>query len=175
MRTWSACRRTLPSSTSCTFSSRAISGTSICCPLKANDDVRAATCSSGMCASTFNSCSLIPSEKYSFSGSPDIFAKGNTAIDRAPLVILACGQSHTYQPMMTVPRIPTMMKNALSFFDPDSVLMPAGVTSNTHASTSASGKPRRKMKVTKRGTQSGRFSCGARISAIWINTHATSR
>ena len=50
-------------------------------PLKAKDDVRAATSSAGVLAKSLSSSSEMPSEKYSFSGSPLIFAKGSTAME----------------------------------------------------------------------------------------------
>jgi hypothetical protein len=46
-----------------------------------NDEVRAATLNSGTRASTLRISSLMPSEKYSLSASPDMFTNGRTAID----------------------------------------------------------------------------------------------
>jgi len=99
MRTRSPCRRTLPSSTMRTSSSRAMSGISLAWPLYANEEVRAATRRSGVRASTLRISSLTPSEKYSFSGSPDMLTKGSTAMVRssAPSPIGA-GRPRQYQP-----------------------------------------------------------------------------
>ena len=50
-------------------------------PLKAKDEVRAATCSSGTLASASISSSVIPSEKYSVSRSALRLTNGSTATD----------------------------------------------------------------------------------------------
>jgi hypothetical protein len=51
------------------------------CSLKENDEVRAATCRSVICASEFNSSSVSPSEKYSWFLSPLRFTNGSTATE----------------------------------------------------------------------------------------------
>src|ERR1700737_1206649 len=58
-----------------------MSATSSLFPLKVNDDVRAATCRSGMATSELSNSSESPSEKYSCFGSPLIFTNGSTAIE----------------------------------------------------------------------------------------------
>ncbi|HRA38495.1 MAG TPA: hypothetical protein PLC02_12445 [Pseudomonadota bacterium] len=56
-----------------------------------------------------------------------------------------------------------------------STLTPSGVTSNTHAMTTATGKPTISSSVTSRGTHSGSCNCGATVATIWISSHATTR
>ena len=72
--------RTEPSSTCATCSVRAISGMPVSLPLKANDEVRAVTCSCGIFASRFSSSSEMPSEKYPWSLACDMSTNGNTAM-----------------------------------------------------------------------------------------------
>src|SRR3984885_1687550 len=81
MRMVFAERRTLPSRTAPTFSLRAIVPMSVFAPLNENAEVRAATCNSLISASELRSSSVSPSEKYSCSLSPLMFAKGSTAIE----------------------------------------------------------------------------------------------
>src|SRR5215467_3304154 len=81
MRTVWPERRTLPSRTAPTFSSRAIMPTFTSLPLKEKDEVRAVTCSSLMRARELRISSVSPSEKYSCSLSPLMFTNGNTAIE----------------------------------------------------------------------------------------------
>ena len=54
--------------------------TSTSLPLKANDEVREATCMPGTLASALMISSVMPSLKYSFSGSALMLASGSTAI-----------------------------------------------------------------------------------------------
>ena len=72
--------RTLPSSTEVTPSFSPISRTSACLPLKAKEEVREATCTPGTLASALMISSVIPSLKYSFSGSALMLVSGRTAI-----------------------------------------------------------------------------------------------
>ena len=81
MRMVFAERRTLPSSTAPTFSLCAIVPMSVFVPLNENAEVRAATCSPLIAASELRSSSVSPSEKYSCSLSPLMFANGSTAIE----------------------------------------------------------------------------------------------
>ena len=62
----------------------AISGSGVSLPLNAKDDVREITFRSPILASRFNSSSVSPSAKYSFSLSGERFANGSTAIDLSP-------------------------------------------------------------------------------------------
>ena len=50
-------------------------------PLKAKQELREATCNPGTFASALMISSVIPSAKYSFSGSALMLASGRTAID----------------------------------------------------------------------------------------------
>ena len=81
MRTRFPALRTLPSSTAPTFSVRPISRTSSCFPLKTKDDVRAVTIRSSNLTRALRISSVIPSVKYSFSGSELMLTKGSTAMD----------------------------------------------------------------------------------------------
>src|SRR6266576_4830832 len=87
---------TLPSSTLLTCSARPISFTLTFLPLNENEDVRAATFKLSIFASALSSSSARPSQKYSFSGSALIFAKGSTAIEGVtrsrPVVISSLGR-----------------------------------------------------------------------------------
>ena len=80
MRTRFPTFRTLPSSTELTPSFSPISRTSTSLPLKAKQDVREATCMPGTLARALMISSVIPSLKYSFSGSALMFASGRTAM-----------------------------------------------------------------------------------------------
>jgi len=73
--------RTLPSSTVDTLSRTATSAIGIDFPLKANDELRDDTCKPGTCTSALMISSVIPSLKYSLSGSAAMVTKGSTAID----------------------------------------------------------------------------------------------
>src|SRR5579862_7496274 len=73
--------RTLPSSTERTDRSRAISLMLSVEFLNAKDEVRAATRNWDMPERSSSSSSAMPSEKYSFFGSPLILAKGRTAME----------------------------------------------------------------------------------------------
>ena len=55
--------------------------TSTSLPLNENDEVRATTCRSFRRESEFSSSSLMPSEKYSWLGSPLMFTNGSTATE----------------------------------------------------------------------------------------------
>ena len=79
MRILSPDRRTLPSRTEATFRLCATVGRSSSLPLKSNEEVRAATCSSLIRESELSSSSVSPSEKYSCSLSPLMFTNGSTA------------------------------------------------------------------------------------------------
>ena len=72
--------RTLPSSTVVTPSFSPISRTSVFLPLKAKEDVRDATWTPGTLAIALMISSVMPSLKYSFSGSALMLASGSTAI-----------------------------------------------------------------------------------------------
>jgi len=91
LRLFSACLRTLPSSTMRTLSCAAICATSRFSPLNWNDEVRAATLSSGTRASTLRISSEIPSEKYSCSLSELRLTKGRTAMDGVVATASAAG------------------------------------------------------------------------------------
>ena len=56
-------------------------------PLKENAEVRAATRRFGSWVNALMISSEIPSEKYSFSGSPLMLAKGSTAMERSSSVL----------------------------------------------------------------------------------------
>ena len=81
MRTVSPSRRTLPSRMALTFSFRAMVPTSIFCPLKEKDDVRAVTRSASTCESALISSSVMPSAKYSCCKSPLRLVNGSTAME----------------------------------------------------------------------------------------------
>jgi len=81
MRTMLSAVRTLPSSTCATCSARPIESTPTSLFLNANDDVRAATRSSGSFASTLSSSSVRPSEKYAWSFPALMSRNGSTAMD----------------------------------------------------------------------------------------------
>jgi hypothetical protein len=77
-------RCTEPSMTPSTFNVRAISGSGgidLLLPLKFITEVREITLRARICARLLISVSVMPSAKYSCSGSPDKFCKGSTAID----------------------------------------------------------------------------------------------
>src|SRR4030095_1619978 len=84
---WAMMRRrlpdflTLPSKIDLTFKACPISLTFAFLPLKEKEEVRAATFRSLIFANALRSSSARPSQKYSFSGSALMLAKGNTAID----------------------------------------------------------------------------------------------
>ena len=73
--------RTLPSSTASTPSFPPISWTVIRFPFRANTEVRAGTFSPLTLASALISSSVIPSLKYSFSGSSLMLTKGRMAME----------------------------------------------------------------------------------------------
>src|SRR5450432_1050781 len=81
MRTVVPALRTLPSSTLATFNAWPISATVTARPRNENEEVRAVTLSSGICASKSISSSDRPSEKYSWSFFSLISVNGSTAID----------------------------------------------------------------------------------------------
>ncbi len=81
MRTLAPAFRTLPSTTYWAPSFRPTSVTSGDCPLNAKDELRAMTETSRKWASAVMMSSVMPSEKYSCSGSPDMFTNGSTAIE----------------------------------------------------------------------------------------------
>ena len=72
---------TLPSSTVLTLSFLAMSVMFVFLPLKENAEVRAATFMPSIFANALSSSSAKPSQKYSFSTSTLMLAKGKTAID----------------------------------------------------------------------------------------------
>ena len=72
---------TLPSSTDPTFSFWPMVRRSPSWPLNWNDEVRAATRSLGVLASSFSSSSASPSEKYSWDFPGLVSTNGNTAIE----------------------------------------------------------------------------------------------
>ena len=76
-------RRTLPSRTALTCSLSAIARMSCVAPLNANDEVRDATRSERTALNALMISSVIPSLKYSFSGSALMFRNGSTAIEFA--------------------------------------------------------------------------------------------
>ena len=80
MRTWLPAFATLPSRTAPTPSTLPIARMSSLLPLKANEEVRAATCNPDTFDSAVIRSSVMPSLKYSFSGSELMFTNGNTAI-----------------------------------------------------------------------------------------------
>ena len=82
MRSWSPERRTVPSSTSDASSSAPIARTSCGFPLSANTDVRDATRSPSTFASALISSSVMPSLRYSLSGSGLALTNGSTAMVR---------------------------------------------------------------------------------------------
>ena len=82
IRTVSPARTTDPSMIASTRSSRAIVGTGFRAVLYCMTDVREITRSPPIFARSAISCSVIPSAKYSCSGSPDRFSNGSTAMDR---------------------------------------------------------------------------------------------
>src|SRR6266852_6255884 len=81
MRTRLPALLTLPSSTAPTCSCAPILSMGSFLPLKANDDVRAATCKPDTLDSAVIKSSVMPSLKYSFSLSELILTNGNTATD----------------------------------------------------------------------------------------------
>ena len=80
MRTRFPTLRTLPSSTELTPSFSPICRTSTSLPLKAKEEVREATCMPGTLARALMISSVMPSLKYSFSGSALMLASGRTAM-----------------------------------------------------------------------------------------------
>ena len=75
-------RKTAPSITASTFSSRAITGSALCAPLYCMAEVREITRRALILPKSVMSASVIPSAKYSCSGSFDRFSSGSTARDR---------------------------------------------------------------------------------------------
>ena len=86
MRRLSPERRTDPSSTSDASSSAPIARTSCAFPLSANTDVRDATRRPSTLASAWINSSVIPSLRYSLSGSGLEFTNGRTAMVRVVAV-----------------------------------------------------------------------------------------
>src|SRR5215472_15029500 len=82
IRTLPPALRTLPSTTWLTLSWRATCGTSTCLPLNMKAVLRAATQSADTLDRSVMMSSLIPSEKYSCSGSPLMLANGRPALFR---------------------------------------------------------------------------------------------
>ena len=80
MRTRFPTLRTLPSSTELTPSFSPICRTSTSLPLKAKEEVREATWMPGTLARALMISSVMPSLKYSFSGSALMLASGRTAM-----------------------------------------------------------------------------------------------
>ena len=89
IRTWLPTRRTEPSTTASTFNSRAIWGSGLRVPLYCMTEVREITRSALILDRLVISASVIPSAKYSCSGSPDRFSNGRTASE---LMITAWGR-----------------------------------------------------------------------------------
>ncbi len=154
-----------------TFRRAAISGISRFCPLKENDEVRATTCSSGLFASRFSSSSEMPSLKYSWSLSGDMSANGSTAIDAdtGPAARSAPTAGADCLPTYHVPASSAVMPTSASTpagqrFEAGAAMIsvsspgaasavrrtPSGVSSNAHASTTATGKPSSRMSATNR-------------------------
>ena len=86
MRTRLPDLRTLPSSTVATLSLAPTSAMSIPFSRNRKDDERAATWRPSNCVSALMISSVMPSLKYSLSGSALMLANGSTAIDFAPAV-----------------------------------------------------------------------------------------
>src|SRR6185312_3411950 len=82
IRTRPPALRTLPSSTCVTLSSRATFGTSTCLPLYRNEPLRDTTSSADTLLRSVMMSSLMPSLKYSCSGSPLMLTNGNTQIEK---------------------------------------------------------------------------------------------
>ena len=78
-------RCTAPSTTASTPSSLAICGSNFFVPLYCITEVREITLSALICANSVISASVMPSAKYSCSGSCERFSSGSTASDRIPL------------------------------------------------------------------------------------------
>src|SRR5580658_4565453 len=81
MRTVCPEARTLPSRTVATLSLWTTVLSSTFLPLKKNEEVRAATCSSLIRERELSNSSVSPSEKYSWLASPLMFTNGSTAIE----------------------------------------------------------------------------------------------
>jgi len=79
IRTRAPTRRTEPSITPCTPSSRPISRSGFLASLYCITEVRDITFSDPIFDRSVISSSVMPSAKYSCSGSPERFASGNTA------------------------------------------------------------------------------------------------
>src|SRR5438309_1812260 len=84
IRRRSPARRTVPSSTQAAPSSAPMARTSCGLPLSANTDVREATRSPSTPARAAISSSVMPSLRYSFSGSGLALTNGSTAMQRTP-------------------------------------------------------------------------------------------
>ena len=82
IRTWSPERKTLPSTTASTFSSRAISAKGLRVFLYVMADVREITRSVLICPRSVINSSVMPSAKYSCDASPERFSSGSTAKER---------------------------------------------------------------------------------------------
>src|SRR5262249_8664977 len=93
-----------------TPSIRAMVLTSVCLPLRANEDVLPGTRRCGLLASSFRSSSENPSLKYSSFGSPLRLAKGSTATELTGaggglvVVVVMCGCFGQNHHVPTVPR-----------------------------------------------------------------------
>ena len=120
----------------------------------------------------------MPSEKYSLLLSSDMLTNGSTAIEWASVPAspaTGSGRVFQYQPAASAASTTAAAITRLLPAAAPSTLMPAGVTSNTHASTSAIGKPSMMTNVISRGAHSGRLSCGATVEATWISSQPTTR
>ena len=144
----------------------ATSGMSMSLPLNLNEEVREATRSCGSLVSRLRISSAMPSEKYSFSGSPDMLTNGSTATARrssvASLVMFSAGAAS--------------VRAAAGSWPASGVRwMPAGSTSNTHASATASTNPSATRTVTSVTLQSGTLRLGSTVEAISITAQPATR
>ena len=124
-------------------------GMSMSCTLNENEEDREITRNSGIFVSRFNISSEIPSAKYSLPASSLMLTNGSTAMDLSMGASTNANLSKAKYPSATARTAMTIQSNFLvpapgsgllrstSF----SSLTPAGVTSKTHASISAIGKP----------------------------------
>jgi len=98
------------------------------------------------------------------------------ALDAPPLRPMPkTDTSCTNQPMAAANNSAATPNTRLLPLGARSSFSPPGVSSISHASTTATGSPSNASKVIRRGTQSGKPNCGATVAPTWIASHATTR
>ena len=165
--------------------SSAISGMLVMSPRYLKEDVLDATLMPLTLTREFRISSEIPSEKNNWSGSPDMLAKGSTAIDRFCDAVFSDGDSCQTNLSMAksakaTDKIPMMTKSSFRpvFVVTDderstsrSNFSPSGVSSNAQAKINATGRPLASKSRNDFATQSGASITGMTTSTTCSNSH----